>query len=70
MGNAFGGYIGNGFNLYFHPEIQPDPSKEPTFDPNLGFPNGRKERGECLCNLLRLCARSIFSFGSSGSLFS
>lgn len=23
-----------------------DPSSKPTFDPMLGFPNGRKERGK------------------------
>lgn len=47
MGNAiFADYLDNGWNLYFHPEIQPDPNKEPTFDPNLGFANGRKERGK------------------------
>lgn len=47
MGNVlFGDYLENGYNLLLHPEIQPDPNKEPTFDPNLGFPNGRKERGE------------------------
>lgn len=45
MGNTFGYYFENGYNLYFHPDIQPDPAKEPTFDPNIGFPNGRKERG-------------------------
>lgn len=46
MGNSFGNYGTNGYNLYFHPEIQPDPTKEPTFDSNLGFPNGRKERSK------------------------
>lgn len=44
MGNVFGNYFENGWNLYFHPEIQPNPTKEPTFDPNIGFPNGRVER--------------------------
>lgn len=23
----------------------PHPMKDPTYDPNFGFPNGRKERG-------------------------
>lgn len=45
MGNAVGNFPSNGFNLYFHPEITPNPLEDPTFDPNLGFPNGRKERG-------------------------
>lgn len=34
----------NGFNFYFHPEVTPGPDEEPTFDPMLGFPNGRKQR--------------------------
>lgn len=42
--------MGNAYALYARPEIQPHPLHEPTFDPNVGFPNGRKERGKCLCN--------------------
>lgn len=45
MGNVFGGTIQSGWDAYFHPEIQPQPLAPPTHDPNLGFPNGRKERG-------------------------
>lgn len=45
MGNAVGYVHENGFNLYLHPEVQPNPREEPTFDPNIGFPEGRKERG-------------------------
>uniref|UniRef100_A0A336MBQ8 NADH dehydrogenase [ubiquinone] 1 beta subcomplex subunit 7 n=2 Tax=Culicoides sonorensis TaxID=179676 RepID=A0A336MBQ8_CULSO len=29
---------------YMNPEGTPDPTKPPSFDPNFGFPNGRKER--------------------------
>ncbi|GLV44357.1 NADH dehydrogenase (ubiquinone) B18 subunit [Carabus blaptoides fortunei] len=36
--------MGNAYALYARPEIQPHPLQEPTFDPNIGFPNGRKER--------------------------
>ncbi|KAJ8972543.1 hypothetical protein NQ314_000130 [Rhamnusium bicolor] len=41
MGNS---YAHNGYNLYFHPEVTPSPVEPPTFDPNIGFANGRKER--------------------------
>ncbi|XP_049824084.1 NADH dehydrogenase [ubiquinone] 1 beta subcomplex subunit 7 [Aethina tumida] len=44
MGNSVGNIPQTGFNLHFHPEVTPSPLEEPTFDPNLGFPNGRKER--------------------------
>ncbi|XP_059610602.1 NADH dehydrogenase [ubiquinone] 1 beta subcomplex subunit 7 [Phlebotomus argentipes] len=37
MGNAIGLYITK-------PDTTPNPNKEPSFDPNLGFSNGRKER--------------------------
>jgi hypothetical protein len=31
----------------------PGPNDEPSFDPMLGFPNGRKERGKWfLCNIM------------------
>ncbi|GAB1601520.1 NADH dehydrogenase [ubiquinone] 1 beta subcomplex subunit 7-like [Argonauta hians] len=40
MGNA----MGHVFNEVLHPEVSPDFRNPPTFDPNLGFPNGRKER--------------------------
>ncbi|XP_055912821.1 NADH dehydrogenase [ubiquinone] 1 beta subcomplex subunit 7 [Eupeodes corollae] len=36
--------MGNAFALYARPEVTPDPRKEPAFDPQMGFPNGRKER--------------------------
>jgi hypothetical protein len=29
-----------------NPEMIPGPNDEPSFDPMLGFPNGRKERGK------------------------
>lgn len=45
MGNTFGNKPDNGLGLYLKPDITPDPLKESQFDPNLGFPNGRKERG-------------------------
>lgn len=44
MGNAVGHEPMNAWNLYLHPEVTPSPVEEPTFDPNLGFENGRKER--------------------------
>ncbi|XP_044265168.1 NADH dehydrogenase [ubiquinone] 1 beta subcomplex subunit 7 [Tribolium madens] len=44
MGAAFGYFPESGFNLYFHPEVTPGPNEKPTFDPLLGFENGRKER--------------------------
>ncbi|XP_050303838.1 NADH dehydrogenase [ubiquinone] 1 beta subcomplex subunit 7 [Anthonomus grandis grandis] len=44
MGNFMGHVPQNGIDVYFHPEISPDPREEPTFDPLLGFPNGRKPR--------------------------
>ncbi|XP_014780152.1 NADH dehydrogenase [ubiquinone] 1 beta subcomplex subunit 7 [Octopus bimaculoides] len=40
MGNAAGHVIFE----FMHPELAPDHNNPPTFDPNLGFPNGRKER--------------------------
>ncbi|CAH1156012.1 unnamed protein product [Phaedon cochleariae] len=44
MGNAVGNIPQSGFNLYFYPEITPSPLEEPTFDPLMGFENGRKKR--------------------------
>lgn len=38
--------MGNGFSLAYKPEVTPHPMKEPQFDSNFGFPNGRKERGK------------------------
>lgn len=32
-------------DLWYGPELRPDWKKEPTFDPLVGFPNGRKIRG-------------------------
>lgn len=38
--------MGNWSSRYLiNPAGTPDPNKEPSFDPMLGFPNGRKERG-------------------------
>ncbi|CAO1431231.1 unnamed protein product [Diamesa serratosioi] len=36
--------MGNGFSLAYKPDVTPHPMKEPQFDSNFGFPNGRKER--------------------------
>ncbi|XP_060528386.1 NADH dehydrogenase [ubiquinone] 1 beta subcomplex subunit 7 [Cylas formicarius] len=44
MGNSWGNIPRTGFDLYFHPEVTPGPLDEPTFDPSLGFPEGRKKR--------------------------
>lgn len=41
-------YQKSGFNLHFHPEVTPGPDEEPTFDPLIGFPDGRKPRGRYL----------------------
>lgn len=39
--------MGNAVGLYCtKPDTTPNPNKDPSFDPNLGFPSGRKERGE------------------------
>ncbi|KAH9504136.1 hypothetical protein Btru_065088 [Bulinus truncatus] len=37
MGNMWYAYVS-------HPDTTPDYNKPPTFDPLIGFPNGRKER--------------------------
>lgn len=37
--------MGNYFSLYMtNPEGTPKPLTEPSFDANMGFPNGRKQR--------------------------
>lgn len=46
MGNSWGNVPSNTVNLFLHPEVTPSPEEEPTFDPLLGFPNGRKTRGK------------------------
>ncbi|XP_033738399.1 NADH dehydrogenase [ubiquinone] 1 beta subcomplex subunit 7-like [Pecten maximus] len=33
-----------GYNEWKEPDLHPNRHKSPTFDPNYGFPNGRKER--------------------------
>lgn len=38
MGNYMDAYVTK-------PDTTPSPIKEPSFDANFGFPNGRKERG-------------------------
>lgn len=38
--------MGSGFAKALKPEVTPGPYDEPSFDPMLGFPNGRKERGK------------------------
>lgn len=44
--------MGSGFSLKYKPDVTPDPEKESTFDPNFGFPNGRKERGKLKLNFM------------------
>ncbi|XP_017771830.1 PREDICTED: NADH dehydrogenase [ubiquinone] 1 beta subcomplex subunit 7-like [Nicrophorus vespilloides] len=44
MGNIMGNGVSNGLNLYLHPEITPDPLKEPKNNPLEGFDKLRKER--------------------------
>lgn len=39
MGNTYAYYIS-------HPDTTPPGDMEPTFDPQIGFPNGRKPRGK------------------------
>lgn len=46
MGQVMGHIPENGFNHYFHPEVNPSPLEEPTFDPHEGFQGKRKERGK------------------------
>uniref|UniRef100_A0A0K8TPD0 NADH dehydrogenase [ubiquinone] 1 beta subcomplex subunit 7 n=1 Tax=Tabanus bromius TaxID=304241 RepID=A0A0K8TPD0_TABBR len=36
--------MGNAFALYTKPDVTPHPLKDPSFDPNFGFPQGRKPR--------------------------
>ncbi|OWF40828.1 NADH dehydrogenase [ubiquinone] 1 beta subcomplex subunit 7-like [Mizuhopecten yessoensis] len=36
--------ISTGFGRWFEPELYPYEKENPTFDPNYGFSNGRKER--------------------------
>jgi hypothetical protein len=38
--------MGNGITLALKPEVTPSPNQASQFDPNFGFPNGRKERGK------------------------
>ena len=60
MGNVIGGT--STYNLFGpmrgwyqtvidDPDINPGPCAKPTFDPMLGFPDGRKERGMYCSNL-------------------
>lgn len=37
--------MGNAWAAYARPEITPNNLQPPSFDPLLGFENGRKERG-------------------------
>lgn len=48
MGNYMDAYVTK-------PDTTPSPVKEPSFDPNFGFPNGRKERGNYLFIYLLIC---------------
>lgn len=45
MGNGFGHVPETTFDRYFHPEVNPSPLEDPTFDSHLGFEGKRKERG-------------------------
>merc|ERR1711964_748224 len=40
MGNAYGHVV----HAYLHPDQAPDWTQPPTFNPNMGFENGRKPR--------------------------
>lgn len=41
-----GNHLNKQFNVPNPEDIKgPHPMKDPSFDPNFGFPNGRKERG-------------------------
>jgi hypothetical protein len=37
--------MGATFNKYTEPGVSPGFNEHPSFDPMLGFPNGRKPRG-------------------------
>ncbi|XP_045474736.1 NADH dehydrogenase [ubiquinone] 1 beta subcomplex subunit 7 [Harmonia axyridis] len=43
MGQSLDVYY-SGIDRYKNPDVVPDPTKEPSFDPQLGFENKRKER--------------------------
>jgi hypothetical protein len=51
--------MGNGITLAMKPEITPPPYFESEFDPMLGFPNGRKERGKYIFHVFKI---SLFTF--------
>lgn len=38
--------MGSSYSLYKNPDTTPLGDSQPTFDPLLGFPEGRKERGK------------------------
>lgn len=38
--------MGSAYSIWKNPDTTPMGDAEPTFDPLLGFPNGRKERGK------------------------
>lgn len=40
--------ISTGYNEWRYPDLYPNHKEQPTFDPNYGFPEGRKERGNGL----------------------
>jgi hypothetical protein len=61
--------MGNGFALALKPEIIPNPNEDPSFDPMLGFPNGRKKRGNFFClNSLLFCISIQFLIFSDASI--
>lgn len=59
MGNSWGNVPSNTVNLFLHPEVTPSPEEEPTFDPLLGFPNGRKTRGKRTINIFEVVDSAI-----------
>lgn len=62
MGNAMGNFPNNGWNLYFHPEVTPSPTEEPSFDPLMGFEGGRKKRGKNCRFIFEMILQSLMCF--------
>lgn len=48
-------------------EITPRPEVDPSFDPNFGFPNGRKERGnyQQRTNIIHFTSQLVQNIGKS-----
>jgi NADH dehydrogenase (ubiquinone) 1 beta subcomplex subunit 7 len=56
--------MGNGFSLHYFPETTPDNTKPTAFDPNFGFKEPRKERGERKSKVSAECSCSTFCLSS------